>query len=130
MQRHVRPRKQAVLIVDDEAIIRTLLQEVIEHRGYESVAVSTGEEAFALLTEDSGRFAAVVSDQTMPDLLGTDLLGRLRQLGNQIPFVLCSGYSQGLDESRAATLGADAFLRKPLDINVLGDTVVALIRGE
>ena len=65
----------------------------------------------------------MIADQTMPQLTGKDLAAAAPSLRPDIPIILCTGYSHVIDVAAAEELGIDAFLMKPVDIDVLADTI-------
>ncbi len=108
-----------ILVVDDDASIRALLREVLEASAFVVDTCEDGAAALARFEETGTRYAAVVSDQTMPGLTG-DLLARellARQPG--LPVFLCTGFSDRVDETTAQAIGVHALLTKPLDLDGL-----------
>ena len=104
-----------VLIVDDDGVIRRLLQVNFRLAGFESVAVGRGDLALA----EAARSApdAVVLDVMMPDIDGWEVLRQLRDdLGlADVPIVFLSAHSRDEDRERASAAGAVAYLTKPFD---------------
>jgi CheY-like chemotaxis protein len=73
----------------------------------------------AAFRAESGSFTAAVLDQMMPHLTGMELLGSLRQLRLELPVILCTEYSDCVDEGMAAVAGVQRFFRKPVDADDL-----------
>ncbi len=61
----------------------------------------------------------VVTDQTMPEMTGTQLAQELRRIREDIPLILCTGFSHIVDAERAHALGINAFCIKPVDMREL-----------
>jgi two-component system cell cycle sensor histidine kinase/response regulator CckA len=102
-----------VLVVDDEALVRTQLRRSLELRGYTVVEAADGRTALALFADGGARPDVVVLDMTMPDLDGAEVLRLLRATGSRVPVIVSSGY---LDESVERRLPRGAFqglLAKP-----------------
>ena len=104
------------LVVDDEPLVRGLVADILEMRGYQVEVAGNGEEAverFRLETYD-----LVISDIRMPRMDGLEELLHLRALDQQVPVVMMTGH--GGDEERvgAERLGA-LFLRKPFQVSLL-----------
>jgi len=105
---------QTVMIVDDEKALVALGEEILAQLGYEPVGFSSSVAALEAFREAPRRFDIVLTDETMPELVGTALAREIHLLRPDIPIVLMSGYSgaQLLDHARAA--GIREVLRKPL----------------
>jgi CheY-like chemotaxis protein len=71
----------------------------------------------------------VITDQNMPVLSGLEMIARLRGRRPDIPCILCTGYADGTVETAAARAQVSAFLPKPVDPVVLGQTVSTLLRA-
>jgi YesN/AraC family two-component response regulator len=63
----------------------------------------------------------VITDQTMPQMTGEDLIQALRRIRPDIPIVLCTGFSHVMDAEKARALGNVTFLMKPVDARQLSD---------
>jgi CheY-like chemotaxis protein len=101
-----------VLVVDDEDGIRGMLATALRRRGF--TALTAADAASALETLERERVDAVISDQHMPGMSGLALLKRVRANRPDLPFVLCTGFSDTLDSATATAAGANAFLQKPV----------------
>lgn len=102
-----------VLFVDDEEMIASLGQKMLEHLGYEVVTFTRSLAALAAFEADPYQFDVVVTDQTMPEMTGVALVAALRRVRPDIPIVLCTGFSHLVNEEKARALGVDAFVMKP-----------------
>src|SRR4029450_11944243 len=107
-------RGQTILVVDDERPLVALAEETLAELGYEAVGFDSSVAALRAFCATPARFDAVLTDEMMPEIAGTDLAGHLRKLRPDIPIVLMSGYAgtQLLERARAA--GVSDVLRKPL----------------
>ena len=105
---------QALLVVDDEAELMALLQETLTGLGYRAVGFSDARAALEALREQPQAFSAVITDELMPGLSGTELTQALRQFAPQLPVLLVSGFGGALLASRAAAAGVTQVLSKPL----------------
>jgi signal transduction histidine kinase/CheY-like chemotaxis protein len=118
----VRARNGAgrVLVVDDQPDVAAATATALRRAGYMVEIAGDGAAALDLLSRPGeSRFDLVVSDQIMPQLSGVQLLRALRESGNRVPVVLCTGYADAVDESDARRLGAAALLYKPVDLDTL-----------
>jgi PAS domain S-box-containing protein len=105
---------QTVMIVDDEKPLVALGEEILAQLGYEPVGFSSSVAALAAFREAPRRFDIVLTDETMPDLVGTALAREIHLLRPDIPIVLMSGYSGAQLLERARAAGIREVLRKPL----------------
>jgi len=105
---------EVILVVDDEATLVHLTEEVLASLGYEPVGCVGAQEALRLLRAAPQRFDAVLTDAIMPDMSGIELLSELRRLHPSLPGVLVSGYGGPDLKTAAQTAGAQAVLTKPL----------------
>ncbi len=116
-----------VLVVDDEPALTDYLQELLRTRGLE-VVVSNDSRAALTLPLNQGRgFDLLITDQTMPGLLGTELVRRLKARLPALKVILCTGHSEQIDPGNAGAWGVDAYLHKPVDPAALWKAIEKLI---
>jgi two-component system cell cycle sensor histidine kinase/response regulator CckA len=102
-----------VLVVDDEALVRTQLRRSLELRGYTVEEASDGRGALAVLLGEGLQPDVVVLDVTMPDVDGAEVLRRVRASGSRVPVVISSGYLDVSIERRLPRGEFQGFLAKP-----------------
>ncbi len=112
---------QTVMIVDDEIPLVALAEELLATLGYEPVGFASSTAALQAFRADPQRFDVVLTDETMPELVGTDLAKSMRALRPDIPIVLMSGYSGLPLQERAREVGIREVLRKPLQSRDIAD---------
>ena len=105
---------QVVMVVDDEPALVALAEETLAALGYEGVGCRDPREALSLMRESPGRFDAMLTDQIMPGMTGTELARRVRELRPDLPVLLTTGFGGTNLERLAAEAGVAAVLRKPL----------------
>ena len=105
---------ERILLVDDEAGIRSSLTQVLADEGYQVEAVDTGEKALGRLRE--GGFHLVLLDVWLPKKDGLEVLQDLRSEGIDVPVVIISGHANIEMAVKATRLGAFDFIEKPLSI--------------
>ena len=117
--------KASVLIVDDEAGVRSALSGVLRDEGYQVEAVESGEACLERLTRVA--YDAIVLDIWLPGLDGLSTLERLRQRSVDAPVVMISGHGNIESAVRAIKMGAFDFVEKPLSLEktvlVVGNAV-------
>jgi CheY-like chemotaxis protein len=120
-----------ILVVEDIAAVRELIQVQLMVRGYQVIAARDGQDALAMIAES--RPAVIVTDILMPRLDGFALAHRLRSdpLTTNIPIIFLSAtYVSAEDERFALNLGAMRFLPKPIDADELFITVADALTGQ
>jgi len=110
-----------LLIVDDDAGQRSLLDSFLRSQGFTTVLASSGEEALTVLR--SGSFSMMISDVRMPGLSGLETLRRARKEHAVLPVLLVTAYSDIRDAVVAMRDGAVNYLSKPIDLDELLDCV-------
>ena len=123
-----------VLVVDDEADARELVATLLHQCGAKVTPVGSAQEALAVISagEDGRRPDVVVSDVSMPEVDGYELLQRVRELapehGGRIPAVALTAYGRSIDRIRALSAGFQMHMPKPVEPAELA-TVVASLTG-
>jgi signal transduction histidine kinase len=105
---------ETVMIVDDERVLVALAEETLSELGYEPVGFDSSIAALQAFRVEPKRFDLVLTDETMPDLTGTELAREIRQLRPDISIILMSGYSGAQLNERAQAVGIIDVLHKPL----------------
>ena len=120
---------QTVMIVDDEKPLVAVAEEMLAELGYEPVGFSSSVAALQALREAPHRFDIVLTDETMPDLTGTDLARDIRRLRPDLPIVLMSGYSGLQLHERARAIGVREVLHKPLQSRDIAECLGRVLRA-
>jgi putative two-component system response regulator len=110
-----------ILVVDDDAVVRDVIGEMLVVAGYEVVAAATAAEALELFTDEEIRL--VVSDIVMPDVSGLELLEAMRLRRPSLSIVLVTGANTRDNLSEALTRGADGLIAKPFTAAELQEAV-------
>jgi len=105
---------ERVMLVDDEDALLAVTVEVLKRLNYDPVAFPDGSAALAAFTAAPQGFDAVVTDEVMPGLTGTELARSLREHRGDLPILLVSGYIGPLMSERAAAAGVSEILKKPV----------------
>ncbi len=105
---------QVVMVVDDEPALVALAEETLAALGYEGVGCRDPREALSLMRESPDRFDAMLTDQIMPGMTGTELARQMRELRPDLPVLLTTGFGGDNLERLAAEAGVAAILHKPL----------------
>jgi CheY-like chemotaxis protein len=113
----------AILVVDDEEIVREVSVNMIEALGFETLEASDGEGAIIIFREQRDRIGLVLLDQSMPGMDGVTVFQKLREINPDIKVLLASGYSKEEVSERFKGLGLSGFIQKPFNMNSLSNEV-------
>jgi len=125
LQQESTPNSNRVLIIDDEAFIRSLLEKILSGAGYSTRAAKDGEEGWSALCSES--FDLVITDHEMPQLTGLDLLRRLRKASGSLPVILISGQMPWETPDLLSLLQPGAAIPKPFSADELLNHVRTLL---
>jgi signal transduction histidine kinase/ActR/RegA family two-component response regulator len=114
---------EKILLVDDEFVVVDVLQSMLENMGYIVAAHTSSIEALETFSRSPVKFDLVITDMTMPNMTGKDLAMELLTLRPDVPIILCTGFSEQIDEEGAKAAGIKAFLMKPVLMNEVARTV-------
>lgn len=107
-------RKQRILVVDDEPMMRTLFEQLFTEAGYEVVLAESGFQALDFFTRDADAFDLVVLDFTMPFMGGEETFRQLRAVSSDLPIAIAAGFMPQRVLDRMLASGLTAFMRKPI----------------
>ncbi len=119
--------KGHILLVDDEVMLAKVEQHILERLGYTVDMCTHPKEALNLFRHAPQRFDLVMTDLTMPDMNGVQLITILRAIRPHIPVILCTGFGHMLDEEALEDLGVSALLIKPIETPELAATVCRVL---
>lgn len=108
-----------ILVVDDEEIVRNVLERMLVKIGYGVVCAASGMEAVNIFRKRRGGFDAVILDLAMPGMEGPEVLELLRSMDPTVRIVIASGYSPQQVEERMGNRKPDAVLQKPFRMDKL-----------
>lgn len=100
-----------------------MLQRTLEQLGYHVSTQPDGVRALALIQNSAEAFDLVISDMTMPKMMGSQLASHVKAIHPNLPFILCTGFSKWISEGKAAEMGISELLIKPVSIKKLAETV-------
>ncbi len=126
------PRRR-LLVVDDEAPVRNIAVNMLSFLGHEVVEAADGEEALEIINNGTSRIDAVMLDIYMPRLSGRDTFRKLREGGNELPVIVCSGFIIDPDEfvvlSQGHTPPVD-IITKPYSLTNLQTAIAKAFPGD
>ena len=107
---------QTILIVDDEPVIRTLLELVLHRAGFTVLSAGCGCEAISISELHRGEIALLITDITLPGMTGWTLAREMMRADPDIPILFISG---GCTQSDFESFGRSEFLAKPFSLSTL-----------
>jgi DNA-binding response OmpR family regulator len=122
--------RKKILCIEDDRETAALIAEELTDRGYEIYIAHDGREGFASILKNMPDL--VLSDVSMPVMSGFELLGRLIALAprfSQMPFVFLTALTDRDNELKGRRLGADDYVTKPIDFDVLATIITARLAG-
>ncbi|MCB2184166.1 MAG: response regulator [Desulfobulbaceae bacterium] len=119
-----------ILVVDDEAMIVAMLKESLLNFGYQVTASLNGKEALEQFMTNPEKFDLVITDQTMPEISGSELAREILKVKPEMAIILCTGFSGMISEEKAREIGVRKFAMKPIGRRDLARMVREVLDGE
>jgi PAS domain S-box-containing protein len=110
--------KETVLLVEDEAAVRTLAETILARLGYNVLAADSGVTAIALW-EQNRRVDVLLTDVIMPQMSGGDLAHKLREINPRLKVLFMSGYTDDMIQSHGVLAGETQLIQKPFSAEAL-----------
>ncbi len=104
-----------ILFVDDEVPIIKINRRILEDLGYRVTASTNSIEALELFSKSPKEFDLVITDMTMPRMTGDVMAKAMMKIRQDIPVILCTGFSSHITEKTVKAIGIKAFLFKPVN---------------
>lgn len=115
-----------ILIVDDDEVLVSMLQETLNAMGYSAQGSSDGDQALKKI--ESEEFDLVITDIRMPKMDGISFLKALKEKKPKMPVIMITGFSLAYSQQRAIQEGADGYLVKPFKIEKIEELVKILLQ--
>ena len=120
---------ERILFVDDEKVAVDAIQSMLENLGYKITARTSSIEALEAFRNKPDAFDLIITDQTMPNMTGKELAREIMSIHKDIPIILCTGFSEQIDERRAEEMGISAFVMKPIVMRYMANTIREVLDG-
>ncbi|UCH97402.1 MAG: response regulator, partial [Candidatus Aminicenantes bacterium] len=105
---------ERILFVDDESSLAEMGKMMLEKLGYNVTVRTSSVEALEVFRRAPNKFDLVITDQTMPNMTGTQLNRELLRIRPDIPVILSTGFSESVNKENFKALGIRAFVMKPI----------------
>jgi PAS domain S-box-containing protein len=108
---------EKILFVDDEVLLLDMGKQLMERLGYQVDIRANPMDALETFRSDPHEFDLVITDMTMPHMTGDTLIRAMKDIRPDIPVILCTGFSEKVNEEMAREMGIDKYIEKPLRKN-------------
>jgi len=109
------------MVVDDESTVRRSIKMLLEHCGHEVQAVDSGRAALALF--EPGKFNLVITDYSMQDMKGNQLVALIKQRSPDQRIIMATAFADDLKDFGQLTAEADLVLNKPFSLTDLREVI-------
>lgn len=117
-----------ILFVDDEESIAMLGARILQELGYTVMPIASSVAALYVFTSDPDQFDLVITDFTMPQMTGGELIARIKQVRPDIPIILTSGFNdQVISAEESKQLGVGEYIKKPFSAVTLARAIRRLL---
>ena len=114
---------ELVMLVDDELEILRMEEQMLQRYGYRIASYTTGEAALQAFRAEPRNYDLIITDMTMPQMTGAQLVQKLLKIRGDIPVILCTGFSELINEKKAKEIGVKKYLMKPVSTSELARAV-------
>jgi len=121
---------ERILLVDDEEQIVQMERRMLEKLGYQVITSTRGKAALDIFAGAPGKFDLVISDMTMPEITGYQLAKKIKAIRQDVPIIICSGYSQYISDKKLEEIGINAFVSKPMTMTDLSNVIRKILDKE
>ena len=118
---------ERILLVDDEDALATMGRSMLDRLGYKVTVETDSYEALETFKAQPIEYDLIISDKTMPRLTGFDLAEEIKKIRPDVPFIICTGYSDEIEADKAARLGINRLIVKPLSMDDLAKAVRSVL---
>ena len=114
---------ERILVVDDEKPLADVYQQLLEMLGYQAETRTSPVEALEAVRMNPQKYDLVITDMTMPQMTGYNLAKRLMEIIPGLPVILCTGFSDQINDEKARSVGILALLFKPVLLHDLANSL-------
>ena len=112
-----------ILLVDDEATVIKLEQQMLERLGYQVTSCNSSLEAIEVFHSNPDAFDIIITDMTMPNMTGDQVAKNILSIKPDTPIIIITGFSERINKEKAETIGIKGFLMKPVLISDMAQMV-------
>jgi len=104
---------EQILLIDDEESLLKMAKHMLASLGYKVVSEGSSVKALETFKSDPDQFDLIITDQSMPDLSGSELAEKVLRIKPDMSIILCSGFSSKVSEENAGEKGISKYVSKP-----------------
>ncbi len=127
--RPIRGGSERILLIDDEAPIVGMEQQVLERLGYRVTSRTGSIEALEAFKANPDNFDLVITDMAMPNMTGTQLAVEIRKIRPSIPVIICTGFSEQINEEKCRAMGIQGYVMKPMIRREMAEAIRSVLEG-
>ncbi|THB80196.1 MAG: response regulator [Desulfobacteraceae bacterium] len=105
---------ERIILVDDDASVLQLVSQILERLGYRVQSFPSSDQALRAFQSAPNHYDLVLTDMTMPGMTGDMLAKRILAIREDVPIIICTGFSERINEDQAKALGVKGLLMKPV----------------
>jgi len=125
----IRRGHETILLVDDEDTILDVGEEILKELGYTVVRAKGGIEAIKAFKENRDKIDMVILDMIMPDIGGSEVYDKLKEINPEIKVLLSSGYSIDTMATEIMNKGCNGFIQKPFNVGKISQKIREILSG-
>ncbi len=114
---------ESILVIDDEPSLVKLVHHMLERLGYTVESRTCPISALEHFGKHKDRYSLIITDMTMPRMTGEELVRAFLDADPRTPVILCSGFSERIEEKTVRRMGASAYIDKPVKFETLARVV-------
>ncbi len=118
-----------IMVVDDDIPLSLLYEEMLTDYRYKVSRFDNSQVALEHFMEHQDKYSLILSDQTMPFMTGHEMSRQILSIRPDLPIIICTGFSEVLNEEEASKMGIKAILKKPVDMYKLLETIDETIQA-
>jgi len=122
--------KERILLVDDDESLLSIAKLMLNSLGYEVISESISNKALETFKSNPAHFDLLMTDQSMPNMSGSELITEILKVRPDMPIVLCSGYSTKVSEENYKDKSTNTYLGKPYSMKLLSEAVRKVLDGD
>lgn len=122
--------KKNILVIDDEDVIRQLLNDILDMLGFNVILSAAPEEALEIYREQGQNIDLILMDMMMPGMNGEQLYKAMNEIDRNNRVIVLSGYSMADEVESMIREGAVGFIQKPVSIAKLKETIMKALEDE